>query len=1193
MLLSRLDLKAFGKFTDVSIDLSGGPHKFHLIYGPNEAGKSTSLRAITSLLFGMESGTDDCFQHRPANIRVGGLLVDSASGQQLECIRRRGRKDTLRDENDREPISEQQLVEMMGGIKRDAFLTRFGLSYESLVEGGVAIVEGGGDLGEILFAAGAGIGRLREVQSELDIASNALFTPRSTKASINANLKLIEADRGVMKEALVSTSDFNNRKKTLAEHQGKSERLQEELRESLKRLDRLSARRDAVSDIPAWIDARRKLAELKSVPSLEEAFIERRRKSQSDLEIAKSQKNKLQSRLSGLEKRKEALASDLPLLNKEKEIQRVFQEVAIREQADRDAEDASIALQELDRKIDELLESLIEKFSVETSAPVADADGRTADRDGALQRYHVNDGVLLGMRDLAGRHQELLSRKKETSKNLEAGQRRLKEVDEQLLQLADVSDPAPLVSVLEAIGNPSTLIDALSRQRLVCSASHRKCDQLMRQLHGFDGDIEDAVDLQLPTTTAIQVASKEINDANGEIIRVEDEIRRKEAELAEHKIQLSAAEAGVVYPSHEELLSFRKKRDDLIVRLIEMVEASEDPQSLLDSVRQSTVEADRIVDSRLSHSEQVHHRVATEEKILILGQQITALETTVLECREVHAATIANWESLWSRCKVTAKTPVEMKEWVERHQDLCEASLKWKSDQETREDLERKVQREVDQLSNVLNLPLDGQARSGEPKQRELFIERIEDSLTTLHVQASAMRSQKVPLWLERQSLSQRRSDLVDQLPDLEVSYQTADDALAAWSEAWARMTDGLMSGEALIYEEIVAWLNEVTQVNQFRQQRDELHARLATIESDRTAYRKSVEQLVDVIGDSSLAGQESIGIAKDIYQRLLAEREVFQKRAACDEDLDSVEQEFAEAEQKFQVANKILEQLCREAGAETIDLLPEIERQARIKHDLLSTFERLDEKLTRLAGDLELEAFVSEASEQSESVWEHEVQQERGRQASLSDQYSVSQQEIGAIQNELSRIDGDAKAFDVKQRIELKAGLIRSDVERYLVTRLGAKLLHRAIEHYRQENQSPVLNYATRYFEQLTCGEYVELRPDYDSSGKSALFVIHRSGDQVAVNGLSTGTADALYLSLRMASLEHQIEHTRAMPVVVDDCLIQLDDQRAAAALKALSALSEKTQVILFTHHQHLKELASENLGKEEFHLHHLGASS
>ena len=38
---------------------------------------------------------------------------------------------------------------------------------------------------------------------------------------------------------------------------------------------------------------------------------------------------------------------------------------------------------------------------------------------------------------------------------------------------------------------------------------------------------------------------------------------------------------------------------------------------------------------------------------------------------------------------------------------------------------------------------------------------------------------------------------------------------------------------------------------------------------------------------------------------------------------------------------------------------------------------------------------------------------------------------------------------------------------------------------------------------------------------------------------------------------------------------LVSFDDQRAAAGFKALPGLSERTQVILFTHHQHTVDLA------------------
>jgi len=82
--------------------------------------------------------------------------------------------------------------------------------------------------------------------------------------------------------------------------------------------------------------------------------------------------------------------------------------------------------------------------------------------------------------------------------------------------------------------------------------------------------------------------------------------------------------------------------------------------------------------------------------------------------------------------------------------------------------------------------------------------------------------------------------------------------------------------------------------------------------------------------------------------------------------------------------------------------------------------------------------------------------------------------------------------------------------------------------------------------------------------------------GEAVAVDGMSDGTADQLFLALRLAGLEHYLDANEAMPFVVDDILITFDDERAAAALQALSALSARTQVIFFTHHRHLLELAA-----------------
>ena len=87
----------------------------------------------------------------------------------------------------------------------------------------------------------------------------------------------------------------------------------------------------------------------------------------------------------------------------------------------------------------------------------------------------------------------------------------------------------------------------------------------------------------------------------------------------------------------------------------------------------------------------------------------------------------------------------------------------------------------------------------------------------------------------------------------------------------------------------------------------------------------------------------------------------------------------------------------------------------------------------------------------------------------------------------------------------------------------------------------------------------------------------------------MNSGTCDQLYLALRLALLELYLDGQDPLPFIVDDILVMFDDDRAVAALKALARLSEKTQVIFFTHHEHLVHLAHQNLDDDVLFTHRL----
>jgi len=95
-------------------------------------------------------------------------------------------------------------------------------------------------------------------------------------------------------------------------------------------------------------------------------------------------------------------------------------------------------------------------------------------------------------------------------------------------------------------------------------------------------------------------------------------------------------------------------------------------------------------------------------------------------------------------------------------------------------------------------------------------------------------------------------------------------------------------------------------------------------------------------------------------------------------------------------------------------------------------------------------------------------------------------------------------------------------------------------------------------------------------------LFGICPSGEQVDVTGMSEGSRDQLYLALRLAALELQVEQGFGMPLIADDLFINFDDRRTMAGLKMLGELSRSMQVVFLTHHDHLVPLAQEALGAD-----------
>lgn len=139
--------------------------------------------------------------------------------------------------------------------------------------------------------------------------------------------------------------------------------------------------------------------------------------------------------------------------------------------------------------------------------------------------------------------------------------------------------------------------------------------------------------------------------------------------------------------------------------------------------------------------------------------------------------------------------------------------------------------------------------------------------------------------------------------------------------------------------------------------------------------------------------------------------------------------------------------------------------------------------------------------------------------------------------------------------------------------------VLRRSIEVYQDRNQGPILLKSGELFFALTEGMYKGVKGDIDEKGNPVLLAEHAERGSLDISSLSDGTLDALYLALRLAAIDNHNSAFESVPFVADDLLINFDNQCAKATMKVLSDLAETSQVLFFTHHDHMKDLAHESI--------------
>ncbi len=234
----------------------------------------------------------------------------------------------------------------------------------------------------------------------------------------------------------------------------------------------------------------------------------------------------------------------------------------------------------------------------------------------------------------------------------------------------------------------------------------------------------------------------------------------------------------------------------------------------------------------------------------------------------------------------------------------------------------------------------------------------------------------------------------------------------------------------------------------------------------------------------------------------------------------------------------------------------------AKQANDNLLVALRGDKAARRLLGRHSLDELQAEQNSLSASIGElDERLTDLGRQII----------EQSAERRSLER--GGGEPLSSRENLELARGEISTRIEGRLVSglahRLATRLLTQAVKTHRKTRRPALLSRAEEMAKEAAA-DWTSITGNPHSPEKDGDLLVESARGEHPSKRLSLGAQSLLFLKLRLATIEEQSESRGVrLPLILDDVLVGIDDERLDGCLGVLSRFSSRHQVILLTCHE------------------------
>jgi uncharacterized protein YhaN len=1159
MKILALDLLAFGPFKDAAIDLSHGCEGLHIVYGPNEAGKSSALRALRQLLFGIPGSSSDNFLHPYPALRIGAMLR-AGDATTVQCIRRKGNKNTLRGADDVTVLDDSVLRRLLGGIDQATFESMFGLDHATLVRGGQAITSGSGEIGQILFAAGAGIASLRAVLKQLELEADNLFSPRARNPKINQAVIELEAARQEVRNSELAGSDWVQHDSELQAAVKRKQEVDAELSARLHDRSRLERYTRALPAIGRRREMIVSLAACADAPLLREDFSDERRDTVTKLRLAKDSEREATDQVQELEREIAAITVPEPVLANDDVIEELQQRLGAHRKA---LHDRKTRLEP--QRVQFLADA---KNMLRDLRPTLTLD--------AVDQLRLPAPARVRIQELANQYQGLATRAKTAAQTVITTTDRVEETSEALDKLEQSRDGEALRHAIADAQRHGDIEQQLDRARRELRELEDQCAVELNRLPLWSGTLEELERLPVPTDETIERFRAKLDEADLNHCKLQersDELEREGRDLARQIEQLVGEQA---VPSEDELSQSRRRReigwqvvrrawqetreDDQAAR--EFVAAYAPAHDLATAYEHAVQQADQVADRLRREADRVARKAELEATREQCRKRFAKLRDQIKQLEDQRSQLQDEWSKLWRAIGITPRSPKEMLAWLSRQSDLTKRAKAVRQQRTTTAELEARAdlhRSELGRRLRELNEP-EGAPHEGLAKllgRAQLALQQIDAASTA------------------RRTLERDLARLRNEMREAQKLAATSEEELRRWHSDWATSVQPLgFSGDASP-SQINVVLDGLTELFKKFDDAQRHQQRIDTILKESNDFERDVRHMVQQVAPN-LAYLPVEDAAAGLHTQLKDARQTRDHLRNLTQQRDRDLGQLQAARRTIREMESWLTLLCSEAGCNSHNELEQAERRSVQRRELERQIREAEAQILEQSAGQALEEFIAEVTAIDPDSFGSSHVRLNDEIQRLQQEKDTLNQTIGREKAALEAMDGSARAAEAAEEFEMLLPKIETAAEQYARLRLAASVLRVAIERYREKNQGPILQRAGELFAELTLGSFEGLRPDYNEAGEAVLLSVRAGGKEtVTVNGLSDGAADQLYLALRLASLETYLDSNEPLPFIADDLLVNFDNERAVAALKTLAELSRRTQVIFFTHHEHLVELA------------------